>query len=82
MVATICNRKSIGFRLDHKHKQDDGSHYNEMAGGAEACPNSPVVFVVKFYCSNDDIEYGFNLKLSRDEIINVTTLLECHLELH
>ena len=29
-----------------------------------------VVFVVRFYCLNDDVEYGFNFKLSRDETLN------------
>ena len=35
---------------------------------------TPVLFVVRFYCSNEDVEYGFNFKLSRDERINLTTL--------
>ena len=30
-----------------------------------------VVFVVRFYCSNEDVEYGFNFKLLRDETIKV-----------
>ena len=28
---------------------------------------SSVVFVVSCYCSNDDVEYGFNFKLSGDK---------------
>ena len=35
-----------------------------------------IVFVVRFYCSNEDIEYGFYFKFTRDETINVTTSLE------
>ena len=38
-----------------------------------------VVFVVRFYCSNKDVEYGFNLHLSRDSTITVTTLTEATL---
>ena len=38
-----------------------------------------VVFVVRFYCSNEDVEYGFNFKLSREETINLTTLMEATL---
>ena len=30
-----------------------------------------VVFDVRFYCSNEDVEYGFNFKLSRDETVKV-----------
>ena len=37
------------------------------------------VFVVRFYCSNEDVEYGFNFDLLRDETINVTTLTEATL---
>ena len=29
-----------------------------------------VAFVGRFYYSNDDVEYGFNFKLSRDETLN------------
>jgi hypothetical protein len=41
--------------------------------------NSPVVFIVKVHCSNDNIEYGFIFKFTEDEIINVTTLLESNI---
>ena len=40
---------------------------------------TPVLFVVRLYCSNKDVEYDFNFKLSRDEIINLTTLMEATL---
>ena len=36
--------------------------------------------VVRLYCSNEDVEYGFNFKLLRDETINLTTLLESLLD--
>ena len=35
-----------------------------------------VVFVVRLYCSNKDVEYGFNFKLLRDETIKVIHFFE------
>jgi hypothetical protein len=35
-----------------------------------------VIFVVRFYCSNECVEYGFNFKFVEDEIIIVITSLE------
>ena len=32
--------------------------------------------VVRFYCSNKDVKYELNFKLSRDKTIHITTLLE------
>ena len=43
---------------------------------ARECPNSPVIFVVRFYCSNEGVEYGFNFKFVRDETIIIITSLE------
>ena len=36
--------------------------------------NSPVVFVVRFYCLNEDVEYGFIFKFIEEEILIVSTL--------
>ena len=38
---------------------------------ARECPNSPVIFVVRFYCSNEDVKYSFNFKFVRDKTINI-----------
>ena len=46
---------------------------------AETCPNSPVLVVVRFYCPNEDVEYGFNFKLLRDETIKASHLFETNM---
>ena len=38
---------------------------------AKACPNSPVVFVVRFYCSDKDLNMVLISIFSRDKTINV-----------
>ena len=38
-----------------------------------------VLFVVRFCCSNEDVEYGFNFKFVEDETINVITFLDLNL---